>query len=326
MSRLAAIASIVAALVALPTAAFADPAGPTDYQTVVVGVDPAVDGLEVRMLGGDAFIELTAPSGTEVIVVGYRGEPYLRFAPDGTVWQNRLSESTWLNEDRYAEIDLPAGVDNEAAPEWEEVGSGGRFAWHDHRTHWMNREPPPSTEPGDTILEATVPVDVDGSRATISVRSTYVEPPGPWASSLGAVVGLVLAGAVSRRLDLRIGLATLASAALVVGVWERLSLPTEAAASALVFLLPGGALFFAAIARPPVAAIAATFSAGQLLAWAFLRWPVLTKPILPTAAPWPLDRFVTAMVLTGAAGMLVLAARSALGRGDPASGSSAAPS
>jgi hypothetical protein len=312
MSRLVAGVAVVGALLALPLPAAADPAGPTSYETTITDVEPPTDAISVRMLGGDAFVELTAAPGTDVVVMGYRGEPYLRFAPDGTVSRNLRSESTYLNEDRYADAEVPPEADNDAEPLWEEVGVGGRYAWHDHRTHWMNTEPPPSAEPGDTILEATVPLTVDGEAVVVAVRSTYVAPPGPWAASLGAVVGLVAAAAAVRigPGGVRSTLIVVGVAAATVGIWERLSLPAEAAASALVFLLPGGAIAFAAIARPPVAAVATAASAAQLVAWAVLRWPVLTEPILPTNAPWALDRFVTAMVLTGAIGCLVAAVRS----------------
>jgi hypothetical protein len=144
------------------------------------------------------------------------------------------------------------------------------------------------------------------------VRSILVAPPGPWAASLGAVVGLAVAAGATRlgAMGPRLALIGFAIAAGTVGIWERLSMPGEAAASALVVLLPIGAIAFASIARPPVGGIALSLAAAQLVAWAVIRWPVLTEPILPTNAPWPLDRFVTAMALAGGLGCLVAAVRS----------------
>ena len=81
-----------------------------------------------------------------MIVEGYEGEPYLRFSPDGTVERNRLSTATYLNEDRAgAGITIPPEVqeaDADTPPEWEEVASGGTYAWHDHRVHWMDDASP----------------------------------------------------------------------------------------------------------------------------------------------------------------------------------------
>ena len=303
--RAAVVAVVVATVVLGPGVALADPAGPTDYETTITSVEPALDGIELRMLGGDSFIELTV-DGREVVVTGYRGEPYLWFQADGIVSENRRSESTYLNEDRYGEAEIPADADPDAEPEWMEVASDGRYAWHDHRTHWMVTEPPPGAEPGDTVLEAVVPLVVDGEPVLVSVRSVYQEPPSPWAASVGGVIGLVLTATAVRLLGraagTRLALFALGGAALVIGVWERFSMPPEAAASALVILLPAGTLLFAWMAKPdaPTQAYAGLLAAVSLLAWAVLRWEVLVRPILPTQAPWELDRLVVAAAATGA--------------------------
>ena len=95
---------------AFSTPVFADPAGPTDYRSEVVSVDPATADIEVEIIGGDSFVQLTAQPGTDVIVVGYRGEPYLWFRPDGTVAENRNAPTTYQNLSRYGS-EAPAGVD-----------------------------------------------------------------------------------------------------------------------------------------------------------------------------------------------------------------------
>ena len=89
--------------------ATADPAGPTDYQTEVTSIDPPADGFRVEAIGGDAFILLTAEPGVTVEVLGYRGEPYLRFHPDGRVEENRRSP-TQSSQYRFpgAHITLPS--------------------------------------------------------------------------------------------------------------------------------------------------------------------------------------------------------------------------
>ena len=53
------------------------------------------------MIGGDSFVELTVERGTDVVVLGYWGEPYLRFNSDGTVEENRRSPTVAENESRY---------------------------------------------------------------------------------------------------------------------------------------------------------------------------------------------------------------------------------
>ena len=84
--------------------AHADPAQPTDYATEIVGIEPATPSIDVGVIGGDSFVELTAERGTEVVVLGYWGEPYLRFNSDGTVEENRRSPTVAENESRYGGI------------------------------------------------------------------------------------------------------------------------------------------------------------------------------------------------------------------------------
>ena len=137
-----AVAAAAGTLLALAAPASADPPGPTDYESRVVSITPLTDAISVAFIGGDSFMELTVADGHRVIVFGYGGDAYLRFDADGSVWENDASPTRYLNEDGFAAADVPAEPDPQAAPRWRRVGSGGRHAWHDHRTHWMNEARP----------------------------------------------------------------------------------------------------------------------------------------------------------------------------------------
>ena len=178
--------------------ATADPPGPTDYLSEVVEIDPMVAGIEVGIVGGDSFIVLEVAPGISVDVVGYSGEPYLRFLPDGTVEENQLAPSKYLNEDRYAAGDIPAKADAAAEPEWVVVAEDGTYAWHDHRTHWMNEIPPPGRGPGDQVAEGVVPLFVDGVEVDITVASVWQDPPSSLPVVLGLTGGLLLTFAMIR--------------------------------------------------------------------------------------------------------------------------------
>ena len=96
-----AVGLAVSALLVPAGVARADPAVPTDFSTRVVAIEPETPSIDVGFVGGDSFIELAVQPGTEVVVPGYWGEPYLRFNRDGTVERNARSPSVAQNESRY---------------------------------------------------------------------------------------------------------------------------------------------------------------------------------------------------------------------------------
>ena len=310
-----------AALVVLGGAspAAADPPGPTDYRSVVTSVDPPAPGVALDVIGGDSFLQLHLTGDEPVEVLGYGGEPYLRFLPDGTVEENQRSPARVLNQDRYGGVELPPGVDAEAEPEWEEVASSGRYAWHDHRTHWMNQARPPGREPGDRILEAVVPLRVGDRDVDVTVASTWVPAPSPVPAVVGGLVGL--AGAVWLCVRRR-RLATVAGAALAggvvalaLGVWATLSVPAETGPSLLLWALPavgvvaaGGALAARGL-QPPVRAGLVAVAAVELVWWAWHRHEAVVRALVPTDAPLPLDRAVVVGVGVLGVGVLVAAGR-----------------
>ncbi len=303
--------------VALSAPAGADVPGPTDYQSVVLAISPSVAGISISMIGGDSFVLLEVESGTEVLVIGYRGEPYLRIGKGGLVEENRNSPSTYLNEERYGDSAIPAGVSYDSDPSWRVVGSGGTWAWHDHRTHWMNsQQPPPGAEPGDQILEGVVPLFVDGIEVDVSVGSFWVAKPSPFAPVAGAVLGALAVAATWSKPGRAqwVVLAFALGAGFVVGLWQWYSLPIETGPSILLWVLPLAGLLSGALSRMvraglgPVANVGLSVVASVSLAlWASRRWSGLRAPILPTSAPVPVDQFVTAGALTVGVGLTIAA-------------------
>ena len=65
---------------------------PTDYRSEIVGVNPRLPGVSVRLLDLGNRVELVNRGATDVIVLGYQGEPYLRVGPAGA-FENRRSPS-----------------------------------------------------------------------------------------------------------------------------------------------------------------------------------------------------------------------------------------
>ncbi|MCP3910722.1 MAG: hypothetical protein GY745_05295 [Actinomycetia bacterium] len=293
--------------------AAADPAGPTDYQSEIVDIEPATTAVEASMLGGDSFLLLEVEPGTEVLVLGYEAEPYLRFLSDGTVEQNLNSPSHYLNTDRYGEEDIPEFADADAEPNWDKVDSDGTWAWHDHRTHWMPRSDPLGSERGNQVLEAVVPLFVDGVEVDMTVSSVWQDEPSRLPILVGALTGVILAvlaglavGSVARGALLAAALAVMA---LVVGLAQNWSLPPETGPSRLNWLLPltGLVLLGAATALRNLDGLVrwALVAAGsaELTLWGWLRRDGLGAAILPTDLPFWIDRLVTALALAGGVGL-----------------------
>ncbi|MBN1527474.1 MAG: hypothetical protein JW895_00315 [Thermoleophilaceae bacterium] len=198
-TRSAALAAVALAAVAPAAAAHK---GNPDFRSDTRGLSPATRGVEVQVVNHDDSLELTNRSGRTVVVTGYRGEPYLRIGPSGSVAVNRRSPSHYLNDDRYAEgVEVPAAADPKAAPDWQEVDRTGRYTWHDHRIHWMARTVPPQVKDESErtkVFDWKVPVEVDGRPAAVSGSLIWVGRSGggfPVAAGI-SLAAAVLAGAL----------------------------------------------------------------------------------------------------------------------------------
>ena len=87
-------------------------------------VTPQGTGVNVQVVEGDDQLRLTNSLGRRVVVFGYEGEPYLLFEGK-RVFRNERSPATYLNQDRYAKVKVPAIADPEARR------NGSR--WRPHR-------------------------------------------------------------------------------------------------------------------------------------------------------------------------------------------------
>ncbi|MEX2626022.1 MAG: hypothetical protein WD225_04015 [Ilumatobacteraceae bacterium] len=312
VTALALVATLVE-LVGAPDVARADPAGPTDYESEVVGLDPEVTTIDVDIVGGDSFVRLDVRPGVEVTVQGYQGEPYLWFDADGAVWENRRSPATYQNSERYGVGSLPPEADAAAAPEWRRVADGGSWVWHDHRAHRMDPFPPVNAERGEQVLDAVVPLVVDGVEVDVRVASTWMPAPSPWPVGIGLGVGLLLVAALRSRVA--VALAAVSAAALAVGVVQFRSLPTSTDPRWIWWTMPAIALVLslAVVRKPPTVPLwihgAVLVAAAQLLVWGVERRHGLSRAILPTDAPFWLDRTVSAAALSaGVAAIAIVAA------------------
>jgi len=183
--------------------------GNPNYRSEVSGVAPALPGLEAHVLNHDDRIELVYDGERPLVVQGYRKEPYLRFSPGGLVEVNRRSPAAYLNEDRFAQVELPGLADHRAPPSWAPVAENGRYDWHDHRIHWMSEAtmPPQIEDEGDRtkVFDWEIPMASAGRSVAVHGTLTWVgEEEGgfPMAAGLslgGALIGGALLVVLVRR-------------------------------------------------------------------------------------------------------------------------------
>jgi hypothetical protein len=203
--RVGLVAGLALALLGVsagPAAAHAIGSGTeaSNYRTGVHGIEKGTPGLSVRVVAGGQ-LELTNRSGQEVVVRGYRLEPYLRVGPDG-VFENQRAPSTYTNRFRVAPASIPSEFDPDAAPEWKRVGDGPSAVWHDHRAHWTGPDPPAVTA-NPRALHVVVPdwqVPLRQGERDMVVRGdiAWVPGPSPWPWVLAAVALFAAALAAAR--------------------------------------------------------------------------------------------------------------------------------
>jgi len=170
------IALLILAL--LPGIASAHQGNP-NFRSEIESVTPASlgDGIQLEIVNFDDHVRLVNKSGKEVIVKGYDGEPYARISADGIVEVNLNSPAYYLNEDRFADVDVPASVNAKARPDWKQVADDGTFEWHDHRSHYMGQGTPPQVKDESKktkVFDYTIPIEVGGQPAKVNGTLTWV--------------------------------------------------------------------------------------------------------------------------------------------------------
>lgn len=300
--------------------ALADPAVPTNYRSTVTDVTTVAGeplDLEVEVLGGDTYLVVSAPEGTELAVPGYDGEPYIRIAADGTVEVNQRSPARWLNDARYgsAEVDVPPQADADAPPAWEPAARSGTYAWHDHRIHFMSPQLPSQVDPDlrevQRVWEWEVPIEIDGQDAVIAGTLDWVPGPPPVTPVALVVVSLAAAVALVRFTGPGPMAATAGLLALALALDFNWGLPPGADAYPALWMLAGGGLTLWAVARfhPSLAADRRTLLSGLAAippaVAALLASGALIRPIVPGVLPAAGVRVLVALILAAAVASVI---------------------
>jgi hypothetical protein len=304
---------------------------PSNYQTTVDGTTPAVRGLTVQSIDLGNELELHNDTQTDVVVLGYQGEPYLRIGPRG-VFENIRSPAKYLNQTRDGKTPVPASADPAATPEWHQIGTGTTARWHDHRAHWMGTDDPPEVarnpDQRHLIDHWQLQLRRGSQDITVSGDLLWVPGPKPWGWLLGALAAAAVVVALSRTRAWRWAIAAVLAIVLVsetahvAATWTATTASFATKIGASVYSIGGIALAVVAlvwlVVRPPYNAIPAVLFAGLIVAFAggLADLTTLTRSQLPTDVPAEVARLEVALALGLGAG---LAASAALRLRPPAS-------
>jgi hypothetical protein len=181
------IAAVLAALVVPGVAQAHHTAVPVvalDYRNhVLAASEPA--GVRVSVEDAGRKLRVTAASGHDVVVLGYEGEPFLRF--------DRLGVTANAHSKTAVGLRLVRGA-SASGTEWEPLSRDHSFAWADART-WA----PSAAVHGRSVVPWSVPVVVDGARALIRGEMTRSAAPLFWPWLVLAAVPLLAAVIAARR-------------------------------------------------------------------------------------------------------------------------------
>jgi hypothetical protein len=182
------LAVLVAAL-ALPAEAQAH--GPVDpaASSYEARVSQVPQGTDAKVVDGDLRMWMKASPTSTVIVLDYRGAPYLRFTRAG-VFVNRTSAMWYLNQ--VPVLTPPLGLTSRTPPHWLRATTGHSYEWHDGRLHALAST---ARAPGATYIGRwTVPLLVGGAPTAIAGGLYYAPGPSPvWFWPIIVVLACVLA-------------------------------------------------------------------------------------------------------------------------------------
>jgi hypothetical protein len=171
-------------------------------------------GLEAKAVDGDLRMWLQVPPNRTVIVLDYRGAPYLRFSPAG-VAVNQNSSMFYLNLTPVPAIP-PLNLTSTTPPNWHMVSGGHAYEWHDGRLHALAAV---ALAPGVSYVGRwQVPLRIDGRLTSIYGGLWHADaPPLVWFWPIAVIVLCVLAAWRVRRARLDVLVSRTLAGLAVIG-------------------------------------------------------------------------------------------------------------
>ena len=208
--RVLALAGVLVAVGAFPSGAGAHgPVAPI-ASSYLAKVSRVPVGLDAKVVDGDQRTWLRVVPSETVVVLDYRGAPYLRFSASG-VEVNQNSAMYYLNQTPVTETP-PSNLTRTTPPSWQLVTVGHDYSWHDGRLHALATV---AVSPGVAYVGRwRIPLLVDGRLSSISGALWHAE--GPSVVWFWPIVVFLLCVLAARRVR-RPALDRLVAGALSIG-------------------------------------------------------------------------------------------------------------
>ncbi|MGH3766157.1 MAG: hypothetical protein ACRDTX_13575 [Pseudonocardiaceae bacterium] len=314
--RLAGLTAVLTVLLALanpvPAAAHVVGTGgsPTNYRTTVTAIRPALPAVAAAVGIGGQFVRITNQGAATIVILGYRGEPFLRLSGN-QVEVNQLSSTA-------AQTGLipvaPAPGSPAAQPRWVRSSDGDSAAWTDARV-----APPQQTQRESESW--TLPLLVDGQQVTVSGTRDRIPSPSPWPWVVTLVLLTVAVAAIGWMRHWRRPMAAAVTAGILAFSLHVLGTGFAPQQNGPVFgwvsvglvvgfaLLVGAVCVVSALRGSESAPDRAATAGGIVLILAAADITVLWNSQLPFPGPAPLDRGLTVITYAAAVGLIIAGAR-----------------
>jgi hypothetical protein len=161
-----------------------------------VGVVPR--GIDAKVVDGDQRMWFKVDRDATVVVLDYRGAPYLRFSGSG-VAVNQNSAMYYLNQ-TPAEVPPPT-LGPRTPPRWSKVSGGQEYGWHDGRLHALASV---ALAPGASYVGRwSIPLRVNGSASVVAGGVWHADVPSlVWFWPIAVLLACTLAARRVRRREL----------------------------------------------------------------------------------------------------------------------------
>jgi hypothetical protein len=315
--RLAALTAALTVLLALvnpvPAAAHIVGTGgsPTNYRAAVTAIRPALPAVAATVGLGGQFVRITNQGAATIVILGYRGEPFLRLSPH-LVEVNQLSGTA-------AQTGLipvaPPPESSASEPRWVRSSDADSVAWTDARI----APPPPQSQPASESW--TLPLIVDGQQVSVVGTRDRTPPPSPWPWVAVLVLLTAAVAAIGWMRNWQRPMAAVVAAGILAFVLHVLGTGFAPQQNGPVFgwvsvglvagfaLLVGAVCALSALRGSESAPDRAVTAGGIVLILAAADISVLWNSQLPFPGPGVLDRGLTVISYAAAVGLIIAGAR-----------------